>query len=186
MEAAAYPRRVARARSATATVLALLACAGCGDESVEGPSPKAPDTLHLASPAFAAGAAIPARFTCDGDDEPPPLEWTGVPSGTRSIALLMEDPDAPDGTFVHWTVYGIRADAGRVPPAAVEGESSFGDTGYGGPCPPEGDDPHRYVFYLYALRSPLGLEAGAAPDAVRDAIAERAIARGRLTARYGR
>jgi Raf kinase inhibitor-like YbhB/YbcL family protein len=158
---------------------------------VEGPPPAAPDRLTLTSPAFPPGGTIPTRFTCDGEDVSPPLAWTGTPPGTRSLALLVEDPDAPGGTFVHWTLYDLpprsaRLGAGEVPAGAREGESSFGDRGYGGPCPPEDDEPHRYAFLLYALRSPLGLEAGASPGGVRGAIAEHAIARGRLTGRFGR
>jgi Raf kinase inhibitor-like YbhB/YbcL family protein len=104
---------------------------------------------------------------------------------------VVEDPDAPGGTFVHWTLYdlapavtSLRED--EVPAGAREGENSFGDRGYGGPCPPGDDEPHRYVFLLYALRSPLGLEAGASPPDVRSAIGDRAIARGRVTGRFGR
>ena len=188
-----YPRGVWRRRPqvAAAIVAALALLAACGDDSVEGPPPAAPDRLRLTSAAFEPGGSIPVRFTCDGDDVSPPLEWSRVPESARSLALLIEDPNAPGGTFVHWTLYDIDPGAGGLqegePPAgAREGENSFGDRGYGGPCPPEGDEPHRYVFVLYALREQLGLDAGAAPDAVRAAIGDRAISRGRLTGRYGR
>ena len=102
----------------------------------------------------------------------------------------MEDPDAPSGTFVHWTVYGIapsvrRFDAGKVPNGAEQGENSFGDDGYGGPCPPEGDDPHHYVFTLYALKDASALPAGAKPDDVRAKLAG-AVARGTFTGTYAR
>lgn len=181
-------------RCAATVVLAtlpLLAAAGCGGEKVEGPPPAAPEELRLRSPAFADGVAIPARFTCEGENVSPPLSWSRVPAGARSLALLVEDPDAPGGTFVHWTLYDLARGAtglaaGRVPGGAREGENSFGEEGYGGPCPPEDDPPHRYVFTLYALDAPLGLEAGASPSEVRDALAERAIARGTLTGRFGR
>jgi Raf kinase inhibitor-like YbhB/YbcL family protein len=158
---------------------------------VEGPPPAAPDRIRLTSPAFAPNASIPPRFTCDGDGVSPPLSWTGVPKGTRSLALLMEDPDAPDGTFAHWTLYGIAPSTdglrqGAVPADAREGENSFGDEGYGGPCPPEGDEAHRYVFTIYALRSNPDLDPGASATQVRATIADKAIARGRLTARFGR
>jgi Raf kinase inhibitor-like YbhB/YbcL family protein len=174
-----------------APVLAVVMAACGGGETVEGPAPAAPDRIRLTSPAFEAEAVIPREFTCDGDEVSPPLAWTGVPTGARSLALLVEDPDAPGGTFVHWTVFAIAPEttgiqAGRVPRGAREGENSFGDSGYGGPCPPEGDEPHRYVFALYALRSDPGLDAGAAPEAVREAVAGAAIARGQLTGRYGR
>jgi Raf kinase inhibitor-like YbhB/YbcL family protein len=143
--------------------------------------------MRVTSPALEDGGTVPERFTCDGADTAPPLAWAGEPGGTRAFAVVMEDPDAPGGTFVHWTAYGIAPGVHRLPAAGtLEGESSFGDTGYGGPCPPEGDDAHRYRFYVYALRAPLGLQAGASPADVRSAIADAALARGRLVATYGR
>jgi Raf kinase inhibitor-like YbhB/YbcL family protein len=172
--------------------LALAAPLGCGgDDTVKGPPPAAPAAIRLSSSAFSDGALIPRRFTCDGGDVSPPLAWEGVPAAARSLALLVEDPDAPGGTFVHWTLFNLppttRAlDAGRVPAGAREGKNSFGHRGYGGPCPPKHKPPHRYVFTLYALRSDLGLDAGASPDDVRAAIGRRALARGQLTGRYGR
>ena len=173
-------------------IAALALPAGCGGgEKVEGPPPAAPERITLTSPAFAPGAAIPKRFSCDGDGISPPLAWRGIPADARSLALLVEDPDAPSGTFVHWTLFDIPTDsdgvrAGGQPSGARSGENSFGDRGYGGPCPPEDDAPHRYRFVLYALRDRLGLEAGASPQDVRAAIGERAIARGQLTGRFGR
>ena len=182
-----------RSPAAAAAVAALVGAAlgACGGDTVEGPPPSAPDRIRLTSPAFAPGAPIPQRFTCDGEDVSPPLEWSGVPAGTGSLALLVEDPDAGDGTFVHWTLFAIAPSDTGVPegelsPGAREGENSFGDRGYGGPCPPEGDPPHRYVFTLYALRKPPELDAGASPGQVRAAIADQAIARGRLTGRFER
>ena len=169
-----------------AAVLAVLA--GCGSEKVSGPPPAAPTRMTLSSPAFGGGAAIPRRFTCDGANASPPLRWSRPPAGARSLALLMEDPDAPGGTFVHWTAYGLAARAGGLEAgqrAPREGTNSFGDRGYGGPCPPGGQT-HRYVFTVYALRSRLPLEPGAKPADVRAAIAKSALARGQLTGRYGR
>ena len=173
-----------------ALAAALVAACGGGDK-VEGPPPPAPDQIRLTSSAFAPGESIPERFTCDGDDVSPPLEWSGVPEEARSLALLVEDPDAPGGTFVHWTVYAIAPSTtglrqGEVPADAREGENSFGKSGYRGPCPPEGDNPHRYQFILYALRAAPDLDAGAAPDDVRAAVADGAIARGELTGRFRR
>lgn len=183
--------RADRAEGALALLAVVAALAGCGDdETVDEPAPSAPERIELRSQAFADGAEIPERFTCDGDDVPPPLTWSGVPAETRELALVMEDPDAPDGTFVHWTIWGLSPKSRRIEQAATtgarQGENSFGDMGWGGPCPPEGDEPHGYEFVIYALREPLGLEAGAAPGEVRDAIADRAIARGLLVGRYGR
>lgn len=168
-----------------------LALAACGGEKVEGPAPAAPDRISLTSPAFAAGGTIPEQFSCDGADVSPPLRWTGVPDDARELALLVEDPDAPGGTYVHWVLFKVKpsregiAEA-EVPDGAREGENSSGDASYAGPCPPEGDAAHRYEFLLYALSSPLDLEAGAAAADVRAAVKDAALARGRLVGRFGR
>ena len=115
-------------------------------------------SLQLTSSAFAAGGAIPKRFTCDGEDVPPPLAWTGAPAGTRSFALVVDDPDAPMGTWVHWVLYDLpdttaalpeAVTASTLPPGTHEGTNSWKRTGYGGPCPPSGR--HRYFHKLYAL-----------------------------------
>ena len=173
-------------------VCLFVVVAGCGggDKATE-PAPDAPPGIELTSSAFAAGEPIPAKYGCDGTQTSPPLAWADVPAGTKSLALLMEDPDAPGGTFVHWTVYGIpatarRFDEGKVPSGAGQGENSFGDDRYGGPCPPKGDDAHHYAFNLYALRADPGLEAGAKPDDVRAAIKKQALARGRLIGTFKR
>jgi Raf kinase inhibitor-like YbhB/YbcL family protein len=119
--------------------------------------------LTLRSPAFSNGGAIPARYTCDGQDTAPPLEWSEVPEKTESLALIVDDPDAPDPAapkmrFVHWVLYNIPADVrglsegaspNGLPEGACEGSNDFKKRGYGGPCPPIGR--HRYVFTLYAL-----------------------------------
>jgi Raf kinase inhibitor-like YbhB/YbcL family protein len=162
---------------------------GCGDDKVSGPPPAAPERIVLSSAAFTPGGTIPKAFTCSGEGESPPLRWRGVPRGARSLALLVEDPDAPGGTFVHWTAWDIppatkALAAGAKPPR--QGHSSGGDTGWQPPCPPEGKEPHRYTFTLYALRAPLDVDEGAKPDAVRGAIGKQALARGSLTGRFGR
>lgn len=116
--------------------------------------------MKLTSSAFAEGQRIPARFTCDGSDISPPLRWTGAPAGTKSLALICDDPDAPAGTWVHWLIYNLPADTSELPeqmPAdaalpdgARQGLSDFMRPGYSGPCPPAGK-PHRYFFRLSAL-----------------------------------
>jgi hypothetical protein len=184
-------RRLLRvALAALAAVACGLAACG-GGEKVDTPLPAAADRIDLTSAAFEDGGEIPKTFTCDGDDVSPPLEWSGVPVDARQLALIVDDPDAGGGTFVHWTVFGIaspvtRFEQGKAPPGAGQGENSSGDEGYKGPCPPEGDDPHRYVFALYALSKPLDLDDGASPEDVRSAVAGAALSRGRLTGRYGR
>jgi Raf kinase inhibitor-like YbhB/YbcL family protein len=177
-------------------VLAVLVtgCGGGGGSKSQGSSaPPVPSgsTLGLSSTAFTNGARIPTRYTCDGQNTSPQLTWTLVPTRTRSLALLMEDPDGPGGPFVHWTVYDIpRGSASTapdsVPRGSVQGTNSFGDAKYEGPCPPKGDKPHHYVFRVYALDDDLGLKAGASPDDVRQAIKQHAIATGVLTGDYSR
>jgi len=175
---------------ATALALAGAILAGCGGgENPTTKLPRARDTIEVASPAFHEGRTIPRRFTCDGEDVSPPLTFSGVPMRARELALVVEDPDAD--RFVHWTLLRIPPNtnelgAGAVPPRSIETDNSFGDRGWGGPCPPEDEDPHRYVFALYALSRPIDVDADASPDEVRQAIARAAIARGRLTGKYGR
>lgn len=110
--------------------------------------------FSLSSPAFEHGDPIPRRYTCDGEGEPPHLEWQSPPAGTRGFALVMDDPDAPGGTFTHWMLYDIPGSARELPDAMAHGRSlrnDFGRSGYGGPCPPRGHGPHRYFFTLYAV-----------------------------------
>jgi Raf kinase inhibitor-like YbhB/YbcL family protein len=169
--------------------LALAACGG-GDR-VEGPPPSAPDRITVSSTAFEDGGTIPRRYSCDGDDASPPLAWKGVPDGARELALLVEDPDAPGGTFVHWVLFKIPAGTdrlaeGRVPPGARQGKNSAGKAAYAGPCPPKGDAQHHYEFTLYALKSALEQPDGAAADEVRTAVGKAALARGQLVGRFGR
>jgi Raf kinase inhibitor-like YbhB/YbcL family protein len=171
--------------SLLAVALLLSACGG-GDKPDE-PLPEAGGTLSLESAAIQDGGTIPQRYTCDGEGVSPPLSWSGVPEGTRELALVVEDPDA--GRFVHWTVLKIaptqrRLEEGSAPPGAIETENSFGDPGWGAPCPPEGDGPHRYVFALYATDAPLDLDVQSSPDEVRRQLAQHGLARGELTARY--
>ena len=164
---------------------ALLAACGGGDK-VSGPAPSAPPRITLSSPAFAPGQTIPQRFTCDGAGVSPPLRWSRVPRDARSLALLVEDPDAPGGTFVHWTAWAIPPTTVALGPGAKpprQGENRKGETGWTPPCPP-GGKAHRYVFTLYALRAPIDLDSGAKPGKVRDAIGRDAIGQGSLTGRF--
>jgi len=150
--------------------------------------------LLLASPGLPPGGDIPKQYTCDGSDISPPLVWSGVPPKTASFALVVEDPDAPGGTFRHWAAYNILASAtnlaagyraGVAAPFA-EGRNDFGKTGYSGPCPPPGSA-HRYVFTLIALSQPtLSLAPGAGAGAVITAALPYMVGRADLVLRYQR
>ena len=178
------------ARTGVTCLVAAALLAGCGGgDKPSKPLPGAPASISLSSPAFEDGGTIPDRFTCSGKGVSPPLRWSRVPAKARELTLLVEDPDAD--RFVHWTLLAIPPRAtglseGRVPAESVQTENGFGDRGWGGPCPPEGDDPHRYVFSLYATDAPLQLGDDASPDDVRSAVADHALARGTLTGRFGR
>ncbi len=125
--------------------------------------------IKITSSAFEDGGLIPAKYTCDGADVSPPLQWDAVPEGTKSIALICDDPDAPMGTWVHWVLFNLPSDAKELaqnipteetlPNGAKQGVNDFGRIGYGGPCPPSGT--HRYFFKIYALDTEVGLQAGA-------------------------
>jgi len=146
--------------------------------------------VALHSSAFVDGGPIPQRYTCDGANVAPPLEWSAPPPGTRAWALLVVDPDAPGGRFVHWVLIDLpartrRLAEGAVPPGARQGRNDFGRLGWCGPCPPPGH-PHRYVFRLYALRGPTGLPSGATAAQLERALRGRVLAIGQLTGRYGR
>jgi len=148
----------------------------------------------LTSPAFEEGSPIPAAYTCDGKNGSPPLQWTSPPPGTNSLALIMDDPDAPMGTWVHWVLYNlppsVRQLSEAMPPEAqwpdgtAQGTTSFGRVGYGGPCPPSGT--HQYLFKLYALDLLLPLGAGANTPAVESAMRGHLIAQAQLMGTYRR
>jgi len=162
----------------------LLACARPTDGGPEVAK------LDVTSPAYKEGGMIPPRFTADGENRPPAYSISGIPDGCRSIAWIMEDPDAPAGTWVHWVVWNLPAETavipagGRLPGEAREGLNSWGDTGYGGPSPPSGV--HRYVLEVWALDTTLDLPASTGAEKLRNAISGHVLARGRLMGRYGR
>ena len=174
-----------------AIALAMVVLAGCGSsDKTETTVTSAASRARLAvsSPDLRNGGTIDSRFTCDGAGERPGLRWSGVPSKAVEVAVLVEDPDAPSGTFVHWTVWGIppsaRAAGASLPAGAREGNNSAGGKGWTAPCPPSGT--HRYVFNVYALSKHVTLAAGSPPDKVQPAVRAAAIASGSLTARSGR
>jgi Raf kinase inhibitor-like YbhB/YbcL family protein len=175
-----------------ATVLLVLATGGCGPT----PSPESEGTvsLNLVSTAFEHGEPIPVNYSCDGSDISPPLQWDAPPGGTQSFALIVDDPDAPVGTWVHWVAYNLPGESWdlheAIPPDAelaaggLHGQNSWKRLGYGGPCPPSGT--HRYFFKLYALDTALGLEPGATAEQVRQAMEGHVLAEGELMGTYSR
>jgi Raf kinase inhibitor-like YbhB/YbcL family protein len=152
-------------------------------------TPSAAAGLAVTSSAFAEGKPIPARFAHDGPS--PPLSWTGAPMGTKAWALVVDDPDAPRGTWTHWTAWDLPASVWKLPEGAdvaslggVEGTTSAGTTGYHGPAPPSGT--HRYLFRLYALSQPLGLPAGSDVARVRAAMAGKVLAEASLMGTFAK
>jgi hypothetical protein len=180
----------------------LVAVTACGRRpSTESILPEAPkmNTIRLQSPAFADGGAIPKLYTCDGTDVSPPLEWSGVPDSARSVALVVEDPDAPRGTWTHWVLFDIPPDVVKLPEGlptqdrvelgpdgkvATQGKNDFGRVGYGGPCPPGGT--HHYVFRIYALDVQPSLGPGTTREQLLRSIESHVLAEGRLTGLYSR
>ena len=145
--------------------------------------------MELASSAFPGGQPIPQRHSCEGEDLSPPLSWTDVPEGATSLALIVDDPDAPSGTFTHWLGWGLDPAAGGLgegEAAPVEGRNDFGATGYSGPCPPPGHGPHRYFFRLHALAEEPELQSGAARAEVESALSAGSSAVAELMGTYER
>jgi Raf kinase inhibitor-like YbhB/YbcL family protein len=151
--------------------------------------------LNLKSSAFSEGGDIPRKFTCDGPDVSPELTWDEGPSGTQSFCIIMDDPDAPAGTWVHWVYYDIPNTSrglpegipkiGEVKDGGKHGRNDFGRLGYGGPCPPRGPA-HRYFFKLYALNTRLDLQPGARKSDVEKAMKGHILAQTQLMGRYKR
>jgi hypothetical protein len=178
-------------------VLAFIVCTGCAQPATPAAAvlKEAPMTVNLTSPAFAEGGSIPVRYTCEGENVSPPLNWTPPPSGTASLALIADDPDAPSGTWVHWVLYNLPGDADgqsegvKAAPTlangAAQGNNSSNTLGYRGPCPPPGSA-HRYFFKLYALDAKLDLAAGATKAGLLKAMNGHILAEGQLMGTYQR
>ena len=175
-------------RTVAAAAVAVM-LAACGDAQEEVPSVTASQSITVTSSAFAQGARIPAEFTCDGAGKVPPLAWSGAPRDAAALAVVVDDPDAPSGTFTHWVVLDLpatstRLDGGALPPGATQATNSGGRSGWYPPCPPSGS--HRYRFTVYALSRPTALGNGAPLDDALSAIASSAVAQGRLVGTYSR
>ena len=148
-----------------------------------------PTLVELSSSAFAAGQPIPRPYSCAGEDLSPPLEWRAVPADALSLALIVDDPDAPVGTFTHWLAWGISPDDGGLAEgerAPGEGRNDFREIGYRGPCPPRGHGPHRYFFRLYALAREPAVSSGASRREFERALKDNVLAVAELVGTYER
>ncbi len=177
------------------TIPALLVCCCKDSEQADtGPAGGEKMEIKITSSAFAEGGMIPSKYTCDGADVSPPLQWDAVPEGTKSIALISDDPDAPMGTWVHWVIFGLPAETRELaenipadetlPNGAKQGITDFGRVGYGGPCPPSGT--HRYFFKIYALDTELQIDASAGKRGLLKAMEGHILAQGQLMGKYKR
>jgi len=176
-----------------AAALAVLYLRGRSPEPVV-PSADLPPILNnsnmlIASAAFERNSSIPKKYTCDGENVNPPLTFSGVPENAKSLALIMDDPDAPRGTWVHWTMWNIdpstiNITVGSVPAGAVEGTTSSGKSGYGGPCPPSGT--HHYYFKLYALDTTLNLNKSLEKQGLESAMEGHVLGQAELVGLYSR
>ncbi len=167
----------------------------CTKEAPGAASPAPQANLELTSTAFQNGGNIPAKYTCDSENLSPPLAWGEPPTGTKSFALICDDPDAPIGVFTHWVVFNIPPTTRqleedvpaqeRLANGALQGKSGFGKLGYGGPCPPRGS-PHHYRFNIYALDTVLDLKPGASKNDLLEAMEGHILAQGELIGIYQR
>jgi len=150
--------------------------------------------MEITSSAFDEGAMIPEKYTCDNIDISPPLKWTNIPEGTKTLAIICDDPDAPMGTWVHWILFNLPADINELsedipaleilPNGAKQGKNDFGKIGYGGPCPPGGT--HRYYFKVYALSEELDIKAGISKSELLKAMEGNILSDEKLMGRYKR
>jgi Raf kinase inhibitor-like YbhB/YbcL family protein len=176
-------------------IAALCIWVGCERSSMEIRSGESPMSIQVTSTAFQQGMMIPTQYTGDGADQSPPLRWSEPPPGTKTIALICDDPDAPSGTWVHWVFFNVPAQTRElqagVPTSetfsngAKQGNNDFGNIGYNGPAPPKGK-PHRYFFKLYALDVAVDLPPGATKAQLEGAMKGHIMADGQLMGTYQR
>ncbi len=175
--------------------LSVVSAGACSEKpagrEVLAPGERMPKGMTLTSPAFEDGDPIPERFSCEGENLPPPLRWSGAPADAAEVALVLEDPDATGGIFVHWIVAGLdpkvqSLEPGALPEGAVEFNGSSDMAAYIGPCPPDDGGPHRYHFEVYALRSRPRLVESSRPIEKVQAIRRAALAGGVLVGTFER
>ena len=170
-----------------AIAVAAVGCSSETDSTTITTTAREESTMRLTSSAFGDGGSIPVRYTCDGADVSPPLEISGIPEGTVSLVLVMDDPDAPAGTWDHWVAFDI-SPVDTIPEGTAglgrPGRNSWGRTGYGGPCPPSGT--HRYMFTVHALAGTIGLGEGATKGEVLAALEPLRLASASLMGTYRR
>lgn len=146
-------------------------------------------TIQMTSNAFNSGGTIPKRYTCDADNVSPPISWTSLPQGIKSLALIVDDPDAPGGIWVHWVLYNLPGELSGINEGVknlgMDGYNDFNKLGYGGPCPPKGST-HRYYFKLFALDTLLDLKPGASKRVLERAMQGHILAQGQLVGKYAR
>jgi Raf kinase inhibitor-like YbhB/YbcL family protein len=170
-----------------ASAALVAGCGGGGKDRLTESLPQSTAHLRVTSPAFINGARLKKKYTCDGAGKEPVVRAGAVPPSTRELVLVVSDPDAPKGTFVHLTRFGLTPRGnGAVNTGGVEGNNSAGKPGWTPPCPPPGDTPHHYVWTVFALRNKTGLKPGADPNDVVTALSDGALASGAITATYSR
>lgn len=180
------------ARYLLCTISIFIFLIGCSNNS--GNDSRSKGVISLESSVFGENENIPSRFTCDGRDISPPLLWSNLPNGTKSIAIITDDPDAPVGTWVHWIIYNMPTTSNKLDEnvtrdlqlenGALQGRNDFGKIGYNGPCPPQGT--HRYYYKIYALDSMLNLVPGVNKEKLENAMKGHILAKGQLVGKYGR
>jgi len=168
--------------------LVFVSCSKAGETTKQGPA------LEVKSTAFGHAKSMSDKYTCDGADVSPPLEWKNAPTGTKTYAVICETPDAPTGNWVQWVIYDIPADVTKLPESvaktgqldngAKQGKNDFDQTSYSGPCLPAGE--HRFFFRVYALDVPANLKAGATKDQLLQTMQGHILAEGALMGVYGR
>jgi Raf kinase inhibitor-like YbhB/YbcL family protein len=174
-------------------ILVFVLSAGCIREDAQVKDRTTSENFSLTSKGFKQGDMIPSKYTCDGKDVSPPLSWGIVPDGTKTLTLIVDDPDAPGGIFTHWVLFNLPATVTNLPEGVprldrldgggIQGKNDFGGKGYNGPCPPKR---HTYRFILYALDTELTLKPGATRENVLKAMEGHILARAELDGKYGK